>query len=225
MRRTVAAGGVMKKTIVSALSLLSVAAALSAPVPASAKTDVSVNVNLGPPPVVVTTPAPPPPRGEYPPPRIVVQEPPELVVMPRSMIYFAPGLSVDLFFSNGWWWTRDNDRWYRSREYRGPWGFVPAPRVPREFHEIRPDYRAHYGRERHIPYGQLKKHWREREIERRERRGEWREERREHRRDWKEEKRERKHEMKEEKRERKHEMKEDRREDRHEDRGRGRGRD
>lgn len=205
-----------KFAFLPALCLLSAIGAVTAPVPASAKTDFNVNVNLGPPPVVVEA-----PPAAYPPPRVIVEEPPELVVIPHTMLYFAPGLSVDLFFSNGWWWTRDHDRWFRSREYRGPWGFVPGPRVPGEFRGLRPDFRGYYGRERHIPYGQLKKHWREREIERRERRGEWR--------DWKEEKHERKQEMKEERREEKRERKMDRRDDRRDDRedrgGHGRGRD
>jgi hypothetical protein len=189
----------MKKIYLPALCLLSALTILSAPAPASAKTDFNVNVNLGTPPVVV----------ESPPPRIIVDQPPEMVVIPRSTVYFAPGLSVDLFFNNGWWWTRDHDRWYRSHEYRGPWGFVPQPRVPREFREMRPDYRNFYGREGHIPYGQLKKHWRDREIDRREHRGEWR--------DWKEDKRDRK--------EFKKEMKREMKEDRKGNKGKGRGDD
>jgi hypothetical protein len=217
MRHSVAAGGIMKKTVLSALCLLSAVAALSAPVPASAKTDVSVNVNLGPPPVVVNQPVP---QG-YPPPRFDYPEPSELVVIPRTTIYFAPGINVDLFFHNDWWWTRDNGRWYRSHEPRGGWVYVEPRRVPREIIRVRPDYRSYYGRERHVPYGQLKKHWREREIERRERRGEWR--------DWKEEKRDRKRHEKEMKREFKEERrggKHDRDEGRPDDRGgHGRGRD
>lgn len=202
----------MKKTVLSALFLLSAVAALSAP--ASAKTDFNVNVNLGAPPVVVTQPAPPP---AYPPPHFDYPEPPELVVIPRSTIYFAPGLSVDLFFYNDWWWTRDNGRWYRSHEPRGGWVYVDPPRVPREIIRVRPDYRNYYERERHIPYGQLKKHWREREIERREHRGEWR--------DYKEDKRERKMREKEMKRDRKEGRYDDDRDDDHGGHGRGRGRD
>jgi hypothetical protein len=208
----------MKRSFLSFLGIAALLAAVSAPESASAKTDFNVNVNLGAPPVVV---APPPPG--YPAPRVVVEEPPEMVVIPRSTIYFAPGIGIDLFFTDGWWWTRDRDRWYRSRDYRRDWVFVEPPRVPREIVRIRPDYRNYYVRERHIPYGQLKKHWREREIERRERRGEWR--------DWKEEKHDRKHREKEMKREWKEERR-DRRDDRGDDwrdddrgHGRGRGRD
>jgi hypothetical protein len=205
----------MKKTFLSVLGILAVAAVVSAPVPASAKTDLNVNVNLGPPAVVV---APPP---AYPGPRFS-EEPPELVVIPRSTIYFAPGLSVDLFFYNDWWWTRDNGRWYRSHEPRGSWQSIDPPRVPREIIRVRPDYRNFYERERHIPYGQLKKHWREREVERREHRGEWRE--------YKEDRRDRKREMKEDRREEKRDRKMDRRDDRDDrddrgGRGHGRGRD
>ncbi len=194
----------MKKRFISFPALLSLAVAVLAPAPASAKTDISVNLNVGAPSVVVEGP------------RVQFQEPPEMVVIPRSTVYFAPGVSVDLFFFNDWWWTRDNGRWYRSREPRTGWAFVGPNRVPQEVIRVRPDYRNYYGHERHVPYGQLKKHWRERDIERRERRGEWR--------DYKEDRREDKRRWKEEKREDKRDRQDDRRDDR-EDHGRGHGRD
>ncbi len=201
----------MIKKVLSALCILSAVAVVSAPVPVSAKTDLSVNVNLGAPPVVVEGP------------RVFVQEPPEMVVIPRSSVYFAPGMKVDLFFHNDWWWTRDSGRWYRSREPRGGWGLVAPNRVPREVIQVRPDYRDHYIRERHVPYGQLKKHWREREIERRERRGEWREEKHERKQHEKEMKRERKEDRRDDRDDRRDDR-DDRRDDRN-DRGRGHGRD
>ena len=191
----------MKRALLSFLGIFAAVAAVSAPVPAAAKTDFNVNVNLGPPPVVVEA----PPAPVYAPPRVVVEEPPEMVVIPRSTIYFAPGLSVDLFFNDGWWWTRDRDRWYRSRDYRGSWVYVDPPRVPREIIRVRPDYRNYYVRERHIPYGQFKKHWRE------------------HREDWKEDKHERKMREKEMKREWKRDRDDD--DDQGRGHGRGRGRD
>jgi len=105
---------------------------------ASAGVDVGVSTNIGPPPIVVA-------------------EPPEVVLVPRSQVYFVPSLEFDVFFHNGFWWSPRGDRWYRARAYNGPWNiverrFVPGPviRVPR-------DYRTVYGRERHIPYGQWKR--------------------------------------------------------------------
>ena len=126
-----------------------------------ARAGVRVNVNIGPPPIVVA-------------------EPPEVVLIPGSQVYFVPQPDIDIFFYNGYWWSPRGDRWYRARAYNGPWGvverrFVPAPvfRVPR-------NYRARYERERPIPYGQWKKEFRHGE---REERRDWKEERREERRE------------------------------------------
>lgn len=155
--------------------------------PVAAHSEVNVNVNIGPP-------------------AIVVAEPPEMVVIPRTMVYFAPGVSVDLFFCQGWWWTQNDGRWFRSRAYRGPWAAIGPRYVPVEVVRVPRDYRVAYGHEHHIPYGQLKKHYHDRDYDRRSHRG-----------DWKEEKRERKAEKKMEK----HEKKEHGRDSRggHDDRG------
>jgi hypothetical protein len=132
--------------------------------------EVSFNINVGPPPVIV-------------------QEQPEQIVVPRTMVYFAPAARADLFFYRGRWWTRHEGRWFRSHSYDGPWVVVGPRYVPVEIVRLPRDYRQVYVREHHVPYGQLKKHWERREHDRRKRVGEWK--------DWKEEKRERKAERKE----------------------------
>ncbi len=122
------------------------AAFLATGTPASAGTGlgVNLNINLGPPPVLVSP-------------------PPDLVLIPDTGVYFAPGVSADIFFYDGFWWSPRGPRWYRAESPRGPWfvmesRFVPGPlfRVPR-------DYRTVYRHERRIPYGQWKKehgdHW------------------------------------------------------------------
>lgn len=131
MRRSLTTG------IYNAL-LIGVLLTATATLPAIAGVDVGVNINLGPPPIVVAA-------------------PPAVVLVPRTQVYFVPGVEFDVFFHSGYWWSPRGDRWYRAREYNGPWRvverrYIPAPvlRVPR-------DYRSVYGRERHIPYGQWKK--------------------------------------------------------------------
>lgn len=138
---------------------------------APAHAEVSVNINIGPPPIVVHE--------------------PELIVVPRTMVYYAPAVEVDLFFYRGRWWSRHDGRWFRSHSHKGPWAVVSPRYVPVEIVRLPRDYRTVYVRERHVPYGQLKKHWEHREFERRKRAGEWK--------DWKEEKRERKEHRKEHK--------------------------
>lgn len=103
-----------------------------------AAAEVSVSINLGPPP-------------------IVVPEPPEVVLVPRSRVYFVPHQDIDVFFYGGFWWSPRGDRWFRARAYNGPWGVVERRRVPAYVTRIPKDYRVRYERERRIPYGQWKK--------------------------------------------------------------------
>jgi hypothetical protein len=103
-----------------------------------ARAEVSVSINLGPPPIVVA-------------------EPPGVVLIPQSQVYFVPDPQIDVFFYGGYWWSPRGDRWYRARAYNGPWGVIERSRVPRAVIYVPGDYRARYERERHYPYGHWKK--------------------------------------------------------------------
>jgi hypothetical protein len=100
-------------------------------------------------------------------PAVVVQEPPEMVLVPNSLVYFAPGVEAELVFYQGGWYTRSGGRWYRGRSYEGPWAVVAPRAVPAEIVRLPRNYRVVHARREHIPHGQLKKHWRHREEERR----------------------------------------------------------
>jgi hypothetical protein len=102
---------------------------------ANEATAAMVNVNIGPPPIVVA-------------------EPPEMVMVPGSQVYFVPGVEFNVFFYDGFWWSPRGDRWYRSRAYNGPWGIVNRRFVPGPVFRVPRDYRRVYARERHIPYGE-----------------------------------------------------------------------
>lgn len=100
-------------------------------------------------------------------PAVVVAEPPEMILVPDTMVYFAPSVEAELFFYRGSWYTRHGRRWYRGSSYNGPWTVAPPRAVPVAFGRLPRDYRTVYVRERHVPHGQLKKHWKHREAERR----------------------------------------------------------
>ena len=163
-----------------------VAAAVALSIPARA--GVNVNINLGPPPIVVS-------------------EPPGVVMIPHSQVYFVPDPQIDVFFYGGYWWSPRGDRWYRARAYNGPWGVIERNRVPRAVIYVPRDYRGRYERERHVPYGQWKKEH-----------GRWDRENRKAHRQWEKER------EKEWKRSEKERRKDDRRGDRDDDRGGDRGR-
>jgi len=123
--------------------------------PAHAQVD--VNVNLGIPVGVAVAPAPVVAASHPAPQPVYVQQPPGMVLIPRSSVYFVPGVSVDLFFYNNHWWNRRGDRWYRATGYNGPWTAVGHRYVPTPVHRVPADYRTVYVHEKPVPYGQWKK--------------------------------------------------------------------
>lgn len=101
------------------------------------RAEVGVSINIGPP--------------------VVVVEPPHMVLVPRSQVYFSPDPQVDIFFYGGYWWSPRGDRWYRARAHNGPWGVIERRRVPRQVIVVPRDYRSRFEREKRVPYGQWKK--------------------------------------------------------------------
>lgn len=100
---------------------------------------VNININLGPP-------------------VIAVAAPPEVVLIPGTLVYFVPGGDLDIFFYDGYWWCPRGNRWYCASAYNGPWKIrrhvpIQISRVPLK------TYRTTYGREQHIPYGQFRNQW------------------------------------------------------------------
>jgi len=150
--------GTKKLVAVAVLALAGFAA--SAP-PAHSGTNVNVSVGLpiavAPAPVVVA----PAPVVAVPQP-VYIQQPPAMAVIPGSAVYFAPGVSVDLFFYGNSWWNRQGDHWYRANAYNGPWASVGPRHVPAPVYRVPANYRTVYVHEKPMPYGQWKKaHWKQ----------------------------------------------------------------
>ncbi len=55
---------------------------------------------------------------------------PELVLVPGYPVYYAPQLSANYFFYDGYYWLYHEDRWYMSDWYDGPWTAVDPDDVP-----------------------------------------------------------------------------------------------
>ena len=94
-----------------------------------------------------------------PPPPLVVPAPPPMFVIPRTYVYFAPDVDVDVFFYQGYWYRPHQGRWYRSRTYNGKWGYLSPKSVPRALINVPPDFRHVPPGHRHLPYGDVKKNW------------------------------------------------------------------
>lgn len=55
---------------------------------------------------------------------------PELVLVPGYPVYYAPQLRANYFFYDGLYWVYQDDRWYVSDWYNGPWDRVEPDDVP-----------------------------------------------------------------------------------------------
>lgn len=55
---------------------------------------------------------------------------PELVPVPGYPVYYAPQVDGNYFFYDGMYWVYQNDNWYASSWYNGPWGIVGPEVVP-----------------------------------------------------------------------------------------------
>ncbi len=55
---------------------------------------------------------------------------PNLVVVPGYPVYYAPQLNANYFFYDGMYWVYQNDYWYSSSWYNGPWWIVEPAFVP-----------------------------------------------------------------------------------------------
>ena len=55
---------------------------------------------------------------------------PQLVQVPGYPVYYAPQLGSNFFFYDGAYWVYEQDNWYVSSWYNGPWGRIAPEVVP-----------------------------------------------------------------------------------------------
>lgn len=55
---------------------------------------------------------------------------PNLTPIPGYPIYYAPQLDANYFYFDGLYWVFQDENWYASSWYNGPWGFVEPEVVP-----------------------------------------------------------------------------------------------
>jgi hypothetical protein len=72
---------------------------------------------------------------------------PSLTIVPGSPVYYAPQVDTNFFFYDGMYWVYQDDSWYASSWYNGPWaavdpGIVPEIllRVPVRYYRRPPSY-------------------------------------------------------------------------------------
>ncbi len=75
--------------------------------------------------------------------RIGFTAPPPLVVVTPG-IQVVPDYDEEVFFVDGWYWTRGEVVWYRTRDYRGGWVVVQPRSVPSELLRLTPGQYKHW---------------------------------------------------------------------------------
>jgi hypothetical protein len=72
---------------------------------------------------------------------------PQLVPVPGYPVYYAPQVNANYFFYDGMYWVFQNDNWYASSWYNGPWALVdplamPVPilNIPVSYYRVPPVY-------------------------------------------------------------------------------------
>ena len=78
--------------------------------------------------------------------RVGFPAPPQLVVV-QPGIQVVPDYDEEVFFSNGWYWLRRDESWYRTRDYRGGWVMVPRRAVPVALYRMPPGHYKHWRRD------------------------------------------------------------------------------
>ncbi len=91
------------------------------------------------------------------PPPIVLPAPPAVVVIPGTYAYFAPDVSVDLFFYGGYWYRPWGGFWFRADTWNGSWIFFSTP--PTIFLSLPVDYRVIFVGYSRIHYGEFHNNW------------------------------------------------------------------
>jgi hypothetical protein len=101
-----------------------------------------------------------------PPPPMVIAGPPVVAVVPgTTYVYFVPGVREDLLFYRGYWYRPHEGRWFRARSYRGPWVYMDHSAVSPVLIDLPSDYRRIPPGHQKIPYGHVRKNWKQWEKE------------------------------------------------------------
>jgi hypothetical protein len=74
--------------------------------------------------------------------RLVFRERPRMVTVPNTRVYYVQDSSDrDVYQYGRFYYANEGGRWYRARNYRGPWIYVRARSVPRQIYAVPADYR------------------------------------------------------------------------------------
>ena len=121
-RRVLSATSVAVATAVAFTGILFATAT-----PARAEVSADINIRL----------------GNRPAPVVVFQDEPEVVLVPRSRVYYVEHRGYDLYRYGRYWYINDDGYWFRASGYRGPFVGIELRHVPRSITVVPDRYRRH----------------------------------------------------------------------------------
>ena len=95
--------------------------------------------------------------GDRPAPVVVFDREPDVVLVPRSRVYYVDHDGYDLYRYGRYWYINDDGYWFRASSYRGPFLSITVGRVPRSIVVVPARYRRHPVHPHGGPPGQMKK--------------------------------------------------------------------
>ena len=102
-------------SIAFAIALAAALVVAGGPSPARAEVSADINIRL----------------GNRPAPVVVFDEEPEVVLVPRSRVYYVEHRGYDLYRYGRYWYINDSGYWFRAASYRGPFVGIELRHVPR----------------------------------------------------------------------------------------------
>jgi hypothetical protein len=132
-----------RRTLAGALAFVAgalIGVATSA-APASAAVSADINLHI----------------GDRPAPVVVFDRAPDVVLVPKSHVYYVDHSGYDLYRYGRYWYINDSGFWFRASSYRGPFMSIAVGRVPRPIVVVPAQYRRHPVHPHGGPPGQLKK--------------------------------------------------------------------
>lgn len=75
---------------------------------------------------------------------LVYRSEPEIVVVPATKVYYVKNYDCNLYRYGRYWYFVERNKWYRARDYRGPFVYVQTRSVPRAVVTVPVNYRRNW---------------------------------------------------------------------------------
>ena len=119
----------MKTRIISVATILAAAAFALASGQACASTSVDFQIQFGGPSSSGT---------------LEFHSQPEVVLVPATRVYYIRNYDCNMYRYGSYWYFVESNRWYRARDYRGPFVFIQSRSVPRSVVTVPINYRHNW---------------------------------------------------------------------------------